>query len=452
MDMEEKIVFDTASGFSAEEQQEILNEINSLAQETRIAMPPEAFKAAAKKRGILFPVLVNIAALLLLASGFFLLMFFHSREEADIREGSLVLGLTERKLIQEIRRETSRLIGEKEREINDYLAKLADAGAEYRELETSVENLTEEQKQRAEYLLKLQDEYRGTLSGLQEERARILEDARFREAELRAQAEERARELSSRIEQSASELTAAQEELGRLSSEQERAARAEGQLGGYYQRVSESLRAGELENAAALLGSMKEFLNAPSLQGIRSLESRKRSHLAAVDSLELSVAEALRLREESKASSAVSSSSTGEIEALQKQIGALEDTIGQQQAAIDAFGAQDSETGRLITAYEARISGLQTQAAEQQQVLSQRDASISGLQAQVEGQREQIVEQDRRVVALQGQAENLSRTISANETAIAELRARNETLTRANEELSRQIENIRESARQLFQE
>jgi septal ring factor EnvC (AmiA/AmiB activator) len=432
---EEKIVFDTASGFSVEEQQEILNEINALARENRITVPGETLKAAAKKRGLLFPVLVNIGALLLLAFGLFLLWHFHSREDADIREGSLVLGLTERKLIQEIRRETSRLIGEKEREINDYLAKLADAGAEYKELEASVESLTEEQQQRAEYLLKVQDEYRGAITGLQEERARILEDARSRETELRAQAEERARELASRIEQSASELTAAQEELGRLSSDQERAARVESQMGGYYQQVHERIQAGELDNAAALLGSMRELLNAPSLQGIRSLESRKKNHLAAIDSLELGIAEALRAREEAASSAAgVSSgvsSSTEETEALQRQIETLEAAVSQQQETIAAFSAQDSETGRLIAGYEERISGLEAQDNEQ---------------------RERIVEQDRRIVALQGQAENLNRTIANNETTMAELRTRNETLARANEDLTRQIAAIRESARQLLQE
>ncbi|MDR1567057.1 MAG: hypothetical protein LBS48_07230 [Treponema sp.] len=471
--LEKKILFDAASGFSVEEQQEILDEINALAQKTRIAAPGETLKAAAKKRGLLFPVLVNIAALLLLASGFFLLTFFHSREDADIREGSIVLGLTERKLIQEIRQETSRLIGEKEKEINDYLAKLAGADAEYRELEASVESLTEEQKQRAEYLLRVQNEYRGAITGLQEERAKILEEARSRETELRSQAEARVRELAAELEQSASELTAAQEELGRLASEQERAARAEGQLRGYYQRVNESIRAGELDNAAALLKPMREFLNAPSLQGIRSLENRKQTHLAAIDSLELISAEALRAREaansspagasnddassdsassDDASSAAALSALTEEAEALRKQVGTLEDTIRRQEAAIAALSAQDSETGKLIAGYEEKISGLEAQVSTQQQTLSQRDASISGLQSQLDGQKEQIVEQDRHIVALQGQAENLSRTIANNETVIGELRTQNETLTSANEDLTRQIENIRESARQLLQQ
>ncbi|MDR1862594.1 MAG: hypothetical protein LBQ67_01610, partial [Treponema sp.] len=246
----------------------------------------------------------------------------------------------------------------------------------------------------------------------------------------------------SRIEQSASELDAALEELGRLSSEQERAARAESQLGGYYQRLNETIRAGDLSNAAGLLGSMREFLNAPSLKGVRSLESRKQAHLAAIDSLELSVAETLRLQR------ATPSPSGGETGALQEQIEALEDTVSQQQATIEAFGAQGSETGRLISGYEERISGLQAQVSTQQQTLSQRDASISGLRAQVDEQAELLVEQDRRIVAFQGQAETLTGRIANNDATIAELRSQNEALTRANEDLSRQIETVRQLLQQ----
>jgi chromosome segregation ATPase len=441
MDMKEKSIFDTASGFSVEEQREILDEINALTRETRITAPGETLKVKAKKRGLLFPLLVNIGALVLLASGFFLLMFFHNREDADIREGgALVLGLTERKLIQEIRRETNRLIGEKEREINDYLARLADAGAEYRELEASVESLTEEQKQRAAYLLRVQDEYRGAITGLQEDRARILEEARSRETELRAQAEARVEELSSLVAQSASELTAAQEELSRLSSEQERAARAESQLGAWYQQVNESIRAGEPDNAAARLKSMREFLDAPSLRGIRSLESRKQAHLAAIDSLEFISAEVLRTREAANSSPGVSSDPavlsalTEEAEARQKQIETLEDTIRRQEAA--------------IAGYEERVSGLQTQASTRQQTLNQREASLSAFRAQVDEQKEQIAERDRRIATLQAQAENFSGTIANNEMVIGELRTQNETLTRTNEELTRQIETVRQLLQQ----
>jgi chromosome segregation ATPase len=439
--MNDDIVFDTASGFSEEEQREILREIDSLSGENRIAAPPEALAAEAKKRGVLFPVLVNLGALLLLASGFFLLMYFHSHEEADIRGASAVLGLTERRLIQEIRRETSRQISEKEKEINDYLSKLSEADAEYKELQVSVESLTEEQKERAAYLLRLQDEYRGTLTNLQEERAKILEDSRSREIELRAQAQERAGELASRIEQSDSALNAALEELGRLSSEQEKAAGAESQLAGFYQRVNESITLGDFASAAALLQSMREFLAAPSLQGIRSLERGRQAHLAAIASLELGIAESLKAETAAPAPASETDASGGDADA----IAALEETIRQQRETIAALSAQDSEAGRLAAGYEERIGALQDQVSNQQQTLNQRDASLSELAAQLETQREQLTEQDRRLVALQGQVENLNRTIAANETTIAELRQQNEAL-------ARQVETFRSAAQQLLQQ
>ncbi|MCL2473136.1 MAG: hypothetical protein FWF26_05600, partial [Treponema sp.] len=159
------VIFDTSSGISLEEQEEILAGINAMASGNRLA--PEAAAVEAKKKGFLFPLFVNIGALVVLGLGLSLLFFLHGRDDQSIRENSTILGLTERKMIQEIRRETSQLLSEKENEINAILSKLSAAGNEYRLLQESVETLGEEQKARADYLLAMQDEYRGALSGLQ---------------------------------------------------------------------------------------------------------------------------------------------------------------------------------------------------------------------------------------------------------------------------------------------
>ena len=93
-----EIVFDTSSGISLEEQQEIMEGINAMAAGNRLA-PEETAVSAAKKKGFLFPLFVNIGAIVLLGLGFALLYFVHGYEEQDIRESSSALGLTERKLI-----------------------------------------------------------------------------------------------------------------------------------------------------------------------------------------------------------------------------------------------------------------------------------------------------------------------------------------------------------------
>lgn len=99
------ITFDTSSGISLEEQQEILSGINAMAGGSRLVQ--EAVVTKAKKKGFLFPVLVNSGAIVILALGFILLSRFHGQDEQEIRESSAGMGFTERALIEEIRKERS---------------------------------------------------------------------------------------------------------------------------------------------------------------------------------------------------------------------------------------------------------------------------------------------------------------------------------------------------------
>jgi uncharacterized coiled-coil protein SlyX len=437
------IVFDAASGFSVEEQQEILDRINALTAEKRIAPPAGALRTEAKKRGLLFPLLINLGAVFFLLGGFFTLRFFHSQDEQNLREGPVSLGITERRLIQEIRQETSRQITEKEKEINDILLRLADADAEYRELQVSVESLTEAQKERAAALLKMQEDYRSTLAGLQEEQARILEDSRFREAELRKAAEERTKELSSQIEQSQANLDLAMEEIGRLSNEQNRANAAEAQLLGYYGVLSGQVKAGQLDEALATLEGMRSFLNAPLFQG-GSLEKRRSYHMAAVGALEEAVAEAANLKAAAgSAAPEAPEDDAGQAE-LQARIAALEQKSQEQERTINSLSAAGTDQGKIIADYELRIGGLNEQISSQQQSMNQKDNTIQALMTQASAQEQQIAGRDAAITELRNQAEASARSASEAQAEAAQLRTGNAALAQQNEEQRRQIESIRQ--------
>jgi uncharacterized coiled-coil protein SlyX len=442
----EAVVFDTASGFSVEEQQEILDRINALTAEKRISPQTGVLRTEARKRGVLFPLLINLGAALLLLGGFFTLRFFHSQDEQNLREGPARLGLTERKLIQEIRQETSRQITEKEKEIDGILSKLADADAEYRELQVSVDSLTEEQRARAAALFLMQEDYRNTLAGLQEERAKILEDSRLREAELRKAAEERAMELSSQIEQSQASLGSAMEEIQRLSGEQERASAAEAQLGGYYGVLNGQIRAGQLDEAAATLESMKGFLNSSLFRGMRSLENRRQYHLAAVDALEEVVAEVKNLKEAAPAVSAAPAApnNDAELAELQDRITALEQQNQEQERTISSLSSAGSDQGKIIAGYEGRIKSLTDQISSQQQTMNQKDNTIQALMIQAAAQEQQIAERNTTIADLRAQTEASVNAAADTEAAAAQLRTENAALTQQNEEQKRQIESIRQ--------
>ena len=439
------IVFDTASGFSAEEQQEILDKINSISVEKGLVPPEGQVKSEARKRGIMFPVLVNIAAVLLLAGGFILLWTFHSKGEQEIRLGSGALGITERKLIQEIRSDTNQKLAEKDNQISEIQSRLAAAAAEYRQLQQSMENLSDEQKNRADYLAGVQDEYQNSLSQLQNDRTAILEDARARETGLRVQAEENAKNLSSQIEQSQANLGAAMQELSRLSNEQDRAAAAEDQLGGLYSMADSYISSGDFGSAASTLASMKDFLNNPVFSGSRSMEARRQTHLAVLGTLEDAVAAQVKAGSagqnintagqiSQEESSALIAQSTAP---LQSRITELEQARDAQQRIIDALNSQDSSRSQILAEYDnminnqqnmladlrTQITSLQNANSNQQQSLGQRDSTISDLKDQITAQDQRIDQINTAAAALEQQITQLNTAASARDQQITQLTA-----------------------------
>jgi len=438
------VVFDTSSGISMEEQEEILAGINAMTGGSRLVT--EAAVTKAKKRDFLFPLLINIGAVLFLGLGSLMLSFFYGQDEQNIRESSAVIGVTERKLIQEIRRETSRLVNEKESQISDIRSKLLEADAEYRVLQESVENLTEAQMERAAYLLMMQEDYRLSLSALEDEKARILEDSRQQETVLRNQAEERVRELSAQIEQGQASLSSAMEELMRLSSEQDRAARVESQMCGYYETENILLNEGRLDEASATLDAMKEFLNATSMHGIRILETRRQTHMAAISALERAVDEARRLKEEAASFSAGRGPSQN---AAQEEILARDETIAMLEARnaslqrdIAAYSSQDTEQSRIISEYVSSINALETANLNQQQTLNRRDNEILTLRTEAAQNTQQISDLTREAGSLRTQVQTANNRISETETALAQQQRENTNLSAQNQDLQRRYDDL----------
>ncbi|MCL2832963.1 MAG: hypothetical protein FWD78_07320 [Treponema sp.] len=439
------IVFDTASGFSVDEQQEILNKINSLSVEKGIIPPDGQLRNEARKRGVIFPVLVNIAALLLLAGGFVLLWTFQSRGDQTIRLGSAPLGITERKLIQEIRKDTTNRLTEKEKQINDMMGRLADAGEEYKQLEQSMEDMNEEQKERAEYLQNLQAEYQDNLEQLQDERTAILEDSRIREAGLRTQADERAQNLSAQIEQSQASLGAANQELARLSTEQDRSAAAEAQLGVFYKTADSYINSGKFSEAQKLFITMEEFLNSQVFSGSRTMEARRQTHLAAVKTLEETAALIDVAGLQAAASNAASDAARRDQEnaamldaavtPLKSRITELEQAKDAQQRIIDILNSQDSTRTQIIAEYDSRINDQQNMIADlrdqlsnlagvnlnQQQSLNQRDDTITDLKNQITSQDQKISQLNTAAAALEQRYSQLNAVSDAQGRQITQL-------------------------------
>ena len=228
--MKDSIEISEKNGFSIEEQNEILDTINKLAEKNRHSLSEASSEDTVihtKKNDVIFPLAVNIAAVMILAAGASLLVMFNGRTDAQVRKGNAVYSVTERALIDEIRKDTADKIAAKEQEIGIIASRLGEVDEELLLLYSNNEELNAEQRAAQTKLLAVQNAFREELSALEDERSAILENSRSKEAALRVQMEQRAKEFIAAQQKVSGELDAAMRELEKLTKEKERLEAAE---------------------------------------------------------------------------------------------------------------------------------------------------------------------------------------------------------------------------------
>jgi len=298
MTTNKSIVFDTSCGIPEEEQREIFAQINKIAEKNRLSLAASAdggkgkkkkqFKA--KKSGGLFPVVVNVAAIAVLAGGFLALYTFQGRTDAEVREGTKVYNSAERTLIGEILEETS-------------------------------------------------DIARG--------------------------------------------------ELDRLSREQAQTATVEAQMGAFFANLSRAINENNLAEAVTIIRSMRDFLNTPAFQGLRSIQSRKELYVQAINSFEIMVDELRRTQ---------AALATG-VMSLDRS---AEEMFAQLQEKADQLERDVAEKDRTERTLRADIDRERTRA--------------NSLQTQTENLQADVTRETRRAASLQEQLNTRDNTIR-NQTA-----------------------------------
>jgi len=333
----EEFPLDESSGISKEDQQEILQEIEKVSQESRISVTPETMAIKAVKKGFLFPLLVNILFVAILAGGGFTLYTLFQRGETVLMEEGGAITSAEGRLIEELKKESEAALQAKNREINQIQVQLQDIDkqrqelqsnmdekvaareAELRsaleaelaverdrlraqgiseaditsrlqamesekttefqtELETFRQQAEEDRRRQEENLRTLQQEYQQNLAQAEADRQRVREEAETREAELRTQLDAQAAQLN----QATLEAKA---ELNKLAAQQEKQTLAAGQLTGFYSQVKEDLQEGDYDGALEDLEAIKEYLDDPSVATLPNILQRREIELFVVDSI-----------------------------------------------------------------------------------------------------------------------------------------------------------------------
>jgi chromosome segregation ATPase/ElaB/YqjD/DUF883 family membrane-anchored ribosome-binding protein len=357
----EEIVFDEKSGISVEEQKEILTKINGIAEKNRKQLSQTGSQIVeskgkiiinAQKKDAVFPLAVNIAAVVLLLGGALLLVSLNGKKEAQVKTGDAVYNLTERALIEEIRKDTAEKIAAKEKEIASIVSHLSEVDDELSKLYSNNQNLNADQIKAQGRLLAMQNYYRDQLTVLQDERSQILEESRLKEARLRAQLDERTREFATAQQKVSTELESAVSELEKLRTEQEKIAAIDAQISGGLASAKDYIQKKQYDQAAGVIENLRRFCNNNALASSRIFQSRKVFYNQAIDFVEAMINDALK-------NSGSSSSSGADQSELKTENAQLQEKIKEMQKTIDAQNSGGSGLSNRVSELEANVSTLQ---------------------------------------------------------------------------------------------
>ena len=327
-----------ADGVSAEDRSAILKEIERVANDNRILVSVDRLAFTARRNGAIFPILVNVVGLVILAGGVLGLAHLFQADEARLRQSAEVVVTAESRLIEAIRRETEEQIAAREAEIASIQEQLDSIGSQRARIAADID------QQLAAREAELRDEFEATLAA---ERRRLLDlnlsdaeidrrlaafqadqarafEARLAAArnrsleqqdaleaelgrleqqysaslsaadtarrELLAESEGRLTELQQQFEANLAageaQLSQAEAQLAELARQREREAFVRAQIHGLYANSADAIDAGDFDTARGSLRDLRTLLNEENTLRLEALREERPVELFLIESLE----------------------------------------------------------------------------------------------------------------------------------------------------------------------
>jgi hypothetical protein len=427
----EEFAFDPASGIPREEQKEILQEIDKLSMQSRISVSSEAFAVHAAKKGVLFPVVVIIAAVVAAGAGFGVFSFLFQRGETQIAREDTATITAEGKLIEQVKKESEARLQEKNQQIGQIQGRLAEIDRQRQDLQANMDakvrdretqlraamaaemdaekarlqklGMTdqaiqkrladleaqknaanakeldsyrakaEEDRRKSEAALKeQQDQFNASLAQANAERQKVVSDSKQREADLQAQ-------LAQKTQESETAQARAQKQLEALTSAKQQEDLAAQQLVGLYAVAQSDIAARDFKKALTSLQAIGNYVNSPDVTALSGMAKRRSVDIFIVDSLR-SLVENEMAKEKVDTASLVAASD--QIAAIRAQVAEADAQLraGQLAAAEKLYGdalAAIPEISRSYAYFTSRAKGVEsTRAAALRAGLSQAEAAF----------------------------------------------------------------------------
>jgi hypothetical protein len=332
------------AGISADDRKEIQDEIEKVARRNRMSARPEDFLVRPKRKGFVFPLVVNLLAIAATAGAVLLLSYVFRQRDIAIAGTSYALDTAEGKLLQELKRDSDSKLEEKDKAINEIRDRLSSLDKEKNDLAANIDQkvkaretelrskfqdeLDAEKKRLADQgvsssvlqariksfetertaaldkqlddarktadtektaaedrIDQLRGEYQKSILDLGEERRRIQDEAKGREDALRASLNEKTKELETQSAAAAVGLEKARAQLDSLEEQRSRTQSEDDRILGFYGTIRSALRDRRYADAADSSASLASYLADPSLAKDPATQSRREADLFVAETL-----------------------------------------------------------------------------------------------------------------------------------------------------------------------
>ncbi len=325
-------------GFSAEEKEEILHQIDKISAGSRITITPELFEVKSAKKGGTFPLVINILGLIAIVGGFFFAnRYFQAKEESMVL-GEKTYQSTADSIVKELKKQAEEKLQQKEQEISKIQNELEKLDKEssalkatmesqiqakeeelkiqmQRELENERARLkstgvssAELEKQLKEFQARKENDINAALQSFKAESEaalkekekelakakqvarQILDKANRDKATLEADAKKREKELTEQFNREKEALTKQSSEAVRKLEELNQLQRNEqliqDQITGSYTTIMTAIKEGDFPKAEMAIGDVRKILTDPKIQNLPNIYKRVNIEHFILDSLE----------------------------------------------------------------------------------------------------------------------------------------------------------------------
>jgi len=163
-------------------------------------------------------------------------------------------------------------------------------------------------------------------------------------------------------------------ELERLNWERSQSAAVEAQMGGFFANLNRQITDNKLDEAAAIIKAMREFINTPAFGTLRSIQERKEMYNQAIASFEKMIDETRKYQ------TGLNGGGNVDTGGLQARITQLEQNLEEKDKTIEAFSSQGTSATRRLTELERTNNTLQTRNSQLQADLDRQTRSATTLQ------------------------------------------------------------------------